>query len=171
MIITITGLPGSGKTSVAKEIARHLHIKHYSMGDLFRKIAKKRKISVLELTKKGRKISDELDKMQKHIARKNKNAIIDSRLGAYLIKNAHARIYIYAPLKLRVKRIAQRDKIKYKEALHQTLSREREELKRYKREYNINYRNKKLYNIVLNTDNLTVEETTKKLINKINNLK
>ena len=41
MIITITGLPGSGKTSVAKHLAKHLHIKHYSMGDLFRKIAHK----------------------------------------------------------------------------------------------------------------------------------
>lgn len=171
MIITITGLPGSGKTTVVKELAKHLHIKHYSMGDLFRKIAKKRKISVLQLTKQSGKISDELDRIQKNIAKKNKNAIIDSRLGAYLIKNAHARIYIYAPLKTRVNRIAKRDKISYKKALHETLAREREELKHYKKEYNIDYRNKKLYNIILNTEGLSIEESTKRLINKINKLK
>ena len=171
MIITITGLPGSGKTSVAKELAKHLHIKHYSMGDLFRKIAKKKKIPLLELTKKGRRLSDELDEMQKHIAKTHKNAIIDSRLGAYLIKNAHARIYVYAPLKTRVRRIAERDKKTYKAALRETLAREREELKHYKKEYNIDYRNKNLYNIVLNTYGLTIEQTTKKLIAKINKLK
>ncbi len=170
MIITITGLPGSGKTSVAKELSKHLHIKHYSMGDLFRKIAKKKKISVLQLTKKGGKLIDELDKMQKHISDRNKNAIIDSRLGAYLIKNAHARIYLHANLKTRVKRIAERDKKTYKEALKETLSRERQELRHYKNKYNIDYRNKKLYNIILKTDGLTIEDTTKKLINKINSL-
>lgn len=170
MIITITGLPGSGKTSVAKELARHLHIKHYSMGDLFRKIAKKRKISVLDLTKQG-KPTDEMDSIQKYIAKTHKNAIIDSRLGAYLIKNAHVKIYIYADLKTRVNRIAKREKINYKEALHETLSREREELKHYKKEYNIDYRDKKLYNIIMNTEELTIEQTTKKLINKINKLK
>jgi cytidylate kinase len=167
MIITITGLPGSGKTSVAKEIARHLHIKHYSMGDLFRKIAKKRKISILELGKKD-ELVDEMDKLQKKIAHTHKNAIIDSRLGAYLIKNADVRIYIYASLKTRVKRISKRDKKTYKEALKETLAREREELKHYREKYNIDYRDKKLYNLILNTDKLTVEETTIKLLDKIN---
>jgi cytidylate kinase len=171
MIITITGLPGSGKTSAAKELARHLHIKHYSMGDLFRKIAKKRKIPLLELTKKGGKLIYELDKIQERIAKTHKNAIIDSRLGAYLIKNAHVRIYIYAPLRIRVRRIAERDKKTYKAALKETLAREREELKHYKKEYNVDYRNKSLYNILLDTKGLTVEQTTRKLIKKINKLK
>ncbi|MEK6835923.1 MAG: (d)CMP kinase [Nanoarchaeota archaeon] len=170
MIITITGLPGSGKTSVAKELAKHLHLKHYSMGDIFRSIAKKKKISVLDLTKQE-KLVNYLDEEQKRIAKKNKNCIIDSRLGAYLIKNAHIRIYLYAPLKARVNRIARRDKISYKKALHETLAREREELKHYKHEYGIDYRNKKLYNIILNTKGLTVEEATKKLIKKIKQLK
>ena len=169
MIITITGLPGSGKTSIAKELSKHLHLKHYSMGDLFRKIAKKRKISVLDLTKKGELINY-LDEEQKKIAKKG-NCIIDSRLGAYLIKNAKIRIYIYANLNTRARRIAKREKISHKEAMHETLIREREELKHYKEVYNIDYRDKKLYNIILDTDKLDVEQSTKKIINKINLIK
>lgn len=169
MIVTITGLPGSGKTSVAKELAKHLHLKHYSMGDIFRAIAKKRKVSVLTLTKQG-KLADYLDREQQRIAKKNKNCIIDSRLGAYLIKNSNVRIYIYATLKTRVNRIAKRDKMSYKKALHETLSRERQELNHYRKEYNIDYRYKKLYNIVINTEGLSVEETTRKIITKIKKL-
>ena len=169
MIVTITGLPGSGKTSVAKELAKHLHLKHYSMGDIFRAIAKKRKVSVLTLTKQG-KLADYLDREQQRIAKKNKNCIIDSRLGAYLIKNSNVRIYIYATLKTRVNRIAKRDKMSYKKALHETLSRERQELNHYRKEYNIDYRCKKLYNIVINTEGLSVEETTRKIITKIKKL-
>ena len=171
MIITITGLPGSGKTTIAKELVRHLHIKHYSMGELVRKIARRKKISVLQLTKKNNKLADEMDRLQKEIAKTHRDAIIDSRLGAYLIKNARAKIYIHAPLKTRVTRISERDRISYKEAMHQTLAREREELGHYKKEYNIDYRNKNLYNISLNTDKLKVEQATKKLINEINGLK
>ena len=170
MIITITGLPGSGKTSVAKELAKHLHLKHYSMGDIFRAIARKRKVSVLTLTKKGG-LADYLDREQQRIAKRNKNCIIDSRLGAYLIKNANVRIYIYTNLKTRVTRIAKRDKMSYKKALHETLSRERQELNHYRKEYDIDYRDKKLYNVILNTRGLTVEETTIKIIDKIKKLK
>ena len=170
MIITITGLPGSGKTTIAKELAKHLHMKCYALGDLFRKIAKHKRASVLDLSRKSEKIVDEMDALQKKIARTHKNAIIDSRLGAYLIKNAHIRIYIYAPLKTRVKRIAQRDKTSYNESYHQTLAREREELKHYKKRYNIDYRNKKLYNIILNTNKLKLNEGIKKVINKIEKL-
>lgn len=167
MIITITGLPGSGKTSVAKELARHLHIKHYSMGDLFRKIARKRHKNFLVLMKNKENIIDFLDKKQKLIAKTHKNAIIDSRLGAYLIKDAEYKIYLYSSLKKRIKRLMKRDKENYKKALNEILSREKFELKHYKKNYNVDYRDKKLYNIIINTENLTVKETVKKILDKI----
>jgi len=168
MIITITGLPGSGKTSVAKDLARHLHIKHYSMGDLFRKIAHKKHKNFLSLMKNKENIIDFLDKKQKLIAKTHKNAIIDSRLGAYLIKNANYKIYLYSSFKKRIKRLMKRDKENYKQALNEILSRERFELRHYKKHYNIDYRNKKLYNIIINTENLSVKQTVKKILNKIN---
>jgi len=110
-------------------------------------------------------------KCKKHIAKTHKNEIIDSRLGAYLIKNADYRIYVYASLKTRVRRIAERDKKSYKAALRETLAREREELKHYKKEYNIDYRNKNLYNIIIETNGLAVEDTVKKIISTMNKLK
>ncbi len=39
MIITIAGMPGSGKTTVAKILADKLNLKRYSMGDLRGKMA------------------------------------------------------------------------------------------------------------------------------------
>ncbi len=168
MIITITGLPGSGKTSVAKELARHLHIKHYSMGDIFRKVAKRKKIPLMKLMKEQESFMYLLDKEQKEIAKNHKNAIIDSRLGAYLIKNAKYRIYVHASLKKRVERVMRRDKRKYKEAVKEILSREKFELSHYKKHYHVDYRKRKLYNIFINTENLTVEDTVNKILNKVN---
>ncbi len=167
MIITITGLPGSGKTSVSKELAKHLHIKHYSIGDIFRKFARKKHEDVIKLMKENPKLVDLLDKKQKVIAKK-KNAIIDSRLGAYLIKNADYKIYLSCSLKERVKRIMKREKLDYKETVKKILSRERLELEHYKKHYHVDYRNKKLYNIIINTGGLSIEETVKKILSKIN---
>jgi len=48
MLIVILGLPGSGKTSVGKELAKQLHFQFYDMDDFmpasFRKIMKEGKI-------------------------------------------------------------------------------------------------------------------------------
>ena len=51
MIITISGTPGSGKSTVAKMIATKLGFKHYSTGDFMRQMAKERGISLEELSK------------------------------------------------------------------------------------------------------------------------
>ena len=167
MIITLTGLPGSGKTSVAKGLSKHLHIKYLPLGNYFRKIAKREKISVLELTKRG-DLVNYIDKYQLKLARKYKNVIIDSRMGAYLFKKrAKYRIYLHAPLKVRVKRISNRDSESYKGALKETLSRERQELNHYTKHYGTNYQNKKLYNIIISTEHTTVEEAVKKILRKI----
>ena len=44
MIITISGIAGSGKSTVAKLLAKKLNCKHYSVGDFMRQIAKEKNI-------------------------------------------------------------------------------------------------------------------------------
>ena len=51
MIITISGKAGSGKSTVAKSISQKLNLRHYSIGDLMRAMAREKKISLLELNK------------------------------------------------------------------------------------------------------------------------
>ncbi|MBU0540313.1 AAA family ATPase, partial [Patescibacteria group bacterium] len=53
MIITISGVPGSGKTTVAKILAERLGMKFYSMGDLRGKMATERGLTIDELNKLG----------------------------------------------------------------------------------------------------------------------
>ena len=46
MIITISGLPGAGKSTVGRLVAEHFKLKHYSVGDLMRQLAKEKKMSL-----------------------------------------------------------------------------------------------------------------------------
>jgi len=55
VIITIGGTAGSGKSSVAKELAKRLGYKFYSAGDVRRKYALSKGISLAELNKQGEK--------------------------------------------------------------------------------------------------------------------
>ena len=47
MIMTISGMPGSGKSSVADFIAKKLNMKRYSAGDFRREIAIKNNLNII----------------------------------------------------------------------------------------------------------------------------
>ena len=68
MIISISGVPGSGKTSVAKIIADKLGMNFYSMGNMRGKMALDRGMTIDELNALGEKeafTDAEVDEYQK----------------------------------------------------------------------------------------------------------
>lgn len=171
MIITISGKPGSGKSSVAKLIAKKLDCRHYSMGDLQKEIAEKRKISLLELGKleeKDPSTDREIDQRQIKLGKEEDNFIIDSRLGFHFIPNS-VKIFLTADLKTRANRIF-KDKIRkehnptIKKTMQNLKTREQSEAKRFKKYYNLNPNDKKHYDLVIDSSKPTIEEVTEKII-------
>ena len=53
MLITISGLPGSGKTTVARLVARALGLEHVYAGDLFRKQAEAEGLTLEEYARRA----------------------------------------------------------------------------------------------------------------------
>lgn len=107
MIITIAGKLGSGKSTIAKLLAKKLGFKHYSMGDFMGSLAMERGLSVLELSKLGesdKSIDEEIDKRQVELGKKEDNFVIDSRLGFHFIPNS-VKIYLDVDEDVAVKRI------------------------------------------------------------------
>lgn len=86
-IITISGKPGSGKSSTADKVAELLGYTRYSAGEQVRTYVRKHKMTLAEFNKMAEKdhsfdhnIDDELRKL-----REQKDVVIDSRLGFYWI--------------------------------------------------------------------------------------
>ena len=174
MIITISGKAGSGKSTIAKKLAKKLNLKHYSIGDLMRKIAKEKNISLNELSKlaeKDHSIDKEID--NKQIELKNEdNFVIDGRLTAFFIPNADLKVFLDCDDKVRAERILNDNRIDEKsknvnELIKKIKQREKSERKRYKELYNIDYYDKKLYDLIINTTNLSINQVLEKIMEAI----
>ena len=174
MILTISGLHGTGKSTIGKLVADKLGIKYYSTGQAFRDLAKEMNLTLEELSEYAEKnpgIDEKLDNKIIEIAQKG-DIIIDSQLSAYILESiADFKILLTCPLEIRVKRMAQRDKESYDKKLEETKIRENSELVRYKKLYNIDLKDEikkeELYNLIIDTENLTVDEVLEKILNAI----
>ena len=166
MIITVSGKAGSGKSTVAGVLAKKLRLKHHSIGDLMRKIAKEKGMSLIEMGKraeKDKKIDKELDRKQIELGKKGKNFVIDGRLTAFFIPKADLKIFLDCDDKVRAERILkeQRKDEKTKnlgQAVKSIKEREESERKRYKKYYKVDYFNKELYDFVIDTTFTKVNE-------------
>ena len=172
MIITISGKAGSGKSTVAKEVAKKLGLKHYSIGDLMRKIAKEKSMSLNKMSRlaeEDRSIDMELDKKTIGL-RAAANFVIDGRLTAYFLPYADLKVFLDCDDEVRAERILKDkrsdEKSKnLKELVKKIRQREQSERKRYSKLYKIDYRNKKLYNLMIDTTNLSIKEVVDKIMN------
>ncbi len=88
MIITIAGTPGAGKTTVAKELAKRLGMKFYSVGGILEKIAAEKNQTIDELLSGGDEADHEVDGYQKKLGKTEDNAIIEGKISWHLIPNS-----------------------------------------------------------------------------------
>ena len=171
MIITLGGKPGTGKSVVAKLLAKKLKFKHYSNGDFMRQLAEEKGISLLELSKiaeTDKAIDKELDKRQIELSKREDNFVIDSRLGFHFIPKAK-KVFLDAKLEIRAKRIfldkrRKEDNANLKKTIENIKIRESSETKRYKSYYNLDPYNPDNYDKVIDTSQLTIEQTADEII-------
>lgn len=160
MIITISGPPGSGKSTLSKILSAKLAMELVSIGDIFRKCAQERCMSLGEfglIAKCNEKIDRELDEAQKKIAREKDNMVLEGRLSGFLV-DADLKIWLKAPVEVRAQRIAKRENKTVSCALAETVEREECERERYLKYYNIDIRDLSIYDLVIDSTKWDPEE-------------
>jgi cytidylate kinase len=88
MIITITGDPGSGKSTVGKKLAEKLDLERYYIGQIRRDAAKKMGMTLAEYNKYGEthpETDTEIDDYQKKLGETKDNFLIEGRTSWFLI--------------------------------------------------------------------------------------
>ncbi|MGB3459106.1 MAG: AAA family ATPase [Halobacteriota archaeon] len=154
MRLTISGLPGSGTTTVAKLLSHELAMELISAGEMFRRIAKEKKLPLdqfSELAENNDEFDRQIDEMQGEEAMKRENVIIESRLSGFFVPQADLKIWLKAPSEIRARRIAGREGIAYEDALSTMKDRERSEYKRYEQYYGINLDDLAIYDLIIDS--------------------
>lgn len=169
MIITISGPPGSGKSTLSRLLSAQLGMELVSMGDVFRKLAQDRCMSLEEfglLAQRDEKIDRKLDEEQKKIAKENDNIILEGRLSGFLV-DANLKVWLKAPLEVRAGRIAQRENKSAAKAMAETSERERCERERYLKYYNIDISDLSVYDFVIDSTRWSPEEITEIVVKAV----
>ncbi|KKG18289.1 cytidylate kinase [Methanosarcina sp. 2.H.T.1A.6] len=158
MQITVSGLPGSGTTTLSRLLSEYYELELISSGEIFRKMARGRGMSLSEfgaMAEKDPSIDLDIDKNQKSIIHTQDNIILESRLAGHMAEGVPnvLKIWIKAPLLTRVKRIQRREKsISFDEELGKTVEREKSEALRYKNYYGIDITDLSIYDIVIDSE-------------------
>ncbi|MBI2142107.1 cytidylate kinase family protein [Candidatus Woesearchaeota archaeon] len=148
MIITISGSPGSGKSTVADIVADKLGMRRYSVGGLMREMAAKRGMTILGLSRlaeKDKAVDDELDSRQRQLGKED-GIVVDSRLGFHFIPNSF-KVFLHVSPKEAARRIfaAGRKGERKEEGENITLAKTFESIRKRKASERLRY--KKLYGI------------------------
>lgn len=174
-IVTISGRPGSGTSSVAKHTAELLRYRCFSTGELFRRIAHDRGVSVDDLNiDAGRDdyIDHEIDQIIQTLGEQSSQIVINSRLGYHWIHSSF-KVYLMVPTEIGAQRISQQmvhSAHKGETALpltQQIAAIERRvvlEHDRYYDLYALDTSNMRPFDLVIDTTELTVEEVSRRIV-------
>jgi CMP/dCMP kinase len=150
-IITLSGKPGSGKSSTADRVAEMLGYTRYSTGDIVREMVKKKKMTLADFNNMAEKdpsydyeLDEELRKM-----RDQEDIVIDSRLGFYWIPESF-KVYLDLDPEVAIARIYKDSNINalrgvtenntdgMDAVINQVEDRLQNERRRFKKLYNVN---------------------------------
>ncbi len=174
--ISISGIEGSGKSTIGKMLSRYYKIGYFSVGKFRRDMAEMMGMSLDELNKVGEKEpwTDKIaDYFQKKLNSVSGGFVFDGRLSWHFIPKS-IKIFFVVDETLMAKRISgdnrksEKRKNSVSEIIKYTKKRRESDIKRYKKIYGIeNYLDAKNYDIVIDTSGLEIKDVFKKTVREI----
>jgi predicted cytidylate kinase len=171
-VITISGLPGSGTTTVAKSVSQKIGLNYVDTGVMFRSLAHQYNMSlnVFErFAEDNMEIDIELDKKQERLLRKG-SIVMEGRLSGWIAyKNniASFKIWLDCEKNEAIRRIIEREGGTIHEKKNETVKRISSEKKRYEQIYGINIEDMSIYDLIIDTTTMPADRVVEKIMQKL----
>jgi cytidylate kinase len=169
LLITISGLPGAGTSTVARLVAETLGLERVDGGTVFRMMAAERNLDVGEFSRVAEgdaEIDLELDQRLAERVRVG-DVVLESRLAGWIATNEAVpatRVWIDAAENERALRVAAREGIEQAAALAANQAREASERRRYRTYYGIDLDARSVYDLVIDSTTAEPEEIAKSIV-------
>jgi predicted cytidylate kinase len=163
VLLSISGLPGSGTSSVSRLVAARLGVEHVDGGTVFRTLAAERGMALAEfgaLAESDPTIDRELDARLAARAREG-DVVLESRLSGWILTNEGLdglRVWIECDPAERARRVSARDGGSLEEAVAANTAREASEAARYLAYYGIDIADLGVYDLVLDSTSVGVDD-------------
>jgi len=164
MIVTISGPPGSGTSTVVKLLSEMTGYAVLSAGDTFRAMAGERGMSLADfgaLCESDASVDRELDARMTAEARKAGDLILEGRLAGYNCYRGKVdalKVYVTASLEERARRVIQREGKPLEQVMEEIDTREKCEWKRYHDYYDIDILDTSIYDMVIDSSEIPAKE-------------
>jgi cytidylate kinase len=160
-IVAVSGQAASGKTTIAKELSKMLGYRFISVGELFRRTAVERGVSLVELHRIAEKdftIDRSIDEEAIREAERD-NVVIEGHLAAWILRDiADVKIYLKADMNIRAQRLSKRDHKTLNEALNEIKTREESNRRRYLMIYGIDINDLSIFDLIIDTTYINAEQ-------------
>ena len=174
MIITISGPAGSGKSTIAGLLAEKLELSNIDVGGVFRKKAAEKNMDIVQFSdyrKEHPEIDREIDEaVIKECQEQEKGCVLQGRLSAWMTKEHGIdaiRVWVDASPEVRAGRIVNREGGDPQEILKATAHRDKNDWQNYKDNYGIDLNDLSVYDIVVPTDDLTIDGVVSFILNEV----
>lgn len=156
MVITISGLPGAGTSTVAQLVAAAVGVERVDGGTVFRLMAAEQGLGVGDFSTVAEG-NPEIDlELDQRLADRVKagDVVLESRLAGWIVTIEEleaTRVWIDADERERARRVAGREHADEATALDANRSREASERRRYQTYYGIDLDDRSIYDLVIDS--------------------
>lgn len=169
-IITISGLPGSGTSTVCGLLCARLGWAYVNAGAVFRKLAQEAGLSLAEFGQRAEAngcIDRQLDARMVAQARGRAPVVVEGRLTGWMAHRHRLpadKVWLAAAPDVRAGRVAQREGETTAEVLVGMRRREASEVLRFRAHHGINLGDLSIYDAVIATDDMGAEAVVKRIV-------
>jgi len=170
-LVTVSGLPGSGTSTVCTLLKGMIGWRYINVGEIFREMAQERGISLSSFGAQAElngEIDRQLDARVIDMARETSAGIIlEGRLTGWMVQRhgltSALKVWLQASMEARTERVGQRDGQTSEEAAAAMGAREASEAKRYNEHHDIDITDLTIYDLTIDSVEHTAEQIAERI--------